>query len=130
MKYYIATRLENHVQHNALRDLLNGMGHSITYDWTLHGPVWKRGIETIRQVAANEENGIHDADVVFVLLPGGRGTHVELGMAIAVNTSVIIWSSNKDTLTASPETCAFYHSNNVRHASDTIESLAEMINDL
>ena len=72
MKYYIATRLENHAAHNELRDELTKLGHEITYDWTTHGPVWRSGVKVIAQTAVAEMEGVRSADFVIVLLPGGR----------------------------------------------------------
>lgn len=108
-KYYIATKLENYKQHNEVADLLDNASFRLTYDWTEHGPVWKSGVERIKQVSQLETLGVADADFVVVLLPGGRGTHVELGMAIAFNKPVILWSDNERLFSADPETCAFYH---------------------
>lgn len=109
MKYYIATRLENHAAHNVVRDAMAAEGHEITYDWTTHGPVWRDGLMRIREVAHAETQGVLDADLVIVLLPGGRGTHVELGIAIAAGKRVLLHSENGDPFGATPETCAFYH---------------------
>lgn len=109
MKYYIATKLENHAAHNDLRDALASMGHTITYDWTVHGPVYLQGIERIREVAQLEHQGVADADMVIMLWPGGRGTHVELGMAISLGKHCVLISRVKDHHLATPETCAFYH---------------------
>lgn len=109
MRYYIATKLENHEQHNEVRDLLNAAGHSITYDWTHHGPVYSHGLERVAEVALLETQGVLDADFVVVLWPGGRGTHVELGMALAAKKPVIFISPFTGHHEASPDTCAFYH---------------------
>jgi nucleoside 2-deoxyribosyltransferase len=109
VRYYIATRLENHQQHNEVRDHLLSLGHRITYDWTKHGPVWSEGADRCRQVALFERRGVEEADYVVVLLPGGRGTHVELGIALATGKRVVIWSADSRVAEAVPETCAFYH---------------------
>lgn len=109
MKYYIATRLENHAAHNDVRDRLTTLGHALTYDWTTHGPVWRSGVEVIRQTEAKERQGIIDADFIVVLLPGGRGTHVELGFALALEKPIILWAADDAMFGATPETCAFYH---------------------
>ncbi len=108
LKYYIATRLERHADHNTVRDHLAALGHEITYDWTVHGPVWRSGVERIREVAALELQGVVDADVVVVLLPGGRGTHAELGMALATGKRIVLHGA-AENFGATPETCAFYH---------------------
>ena len=117
MKYYIATRLERAADHNTLRDAMAARGHTLTYDWTRHGSVWRSGVETIREVATLETLGVLDADLVIVLLPGGRGTHVELGMAIGAGTArVLLHTQEPHLFGASPETCAFYHHPRVYHA--------------
>lgn len=109
MKYYIATKLENHAEHNRLDAALKQLGHDITYDWTVHGPVYSHGLERVRAVAKAEAEGVRDADVVIVLWPGGRGTHVELGMALSLMKPVLFVSEVNDHHEATPETCAFYH---------------------
>lgn len=109
MKYYIATKLENHAEHNWLRDKLNLLGHECTYDWTTHGPVYSKGLQVIEEVAQLEHQGVADADTVIMLWPGGRGTHVELGMAIALGKRCVIISDVEAHHAATLETCAFYH---------------------
>ena len=114
MKIYIASRLENYLQVQALRDALVAAGHVITYDWTLHGSVQGQGEARLREVAANELNGVRDADLVVVLLPGGRGTHAELGMANVLGKPVILFSDSDDPFDVClGATCAFYWNQNV-----------------
>lgn len=109
MKFYIATKLENHAQHNVLRDILKEHGHVCTYDWTEHGPVYESGLARIEQVAQLEHQGVAEADWVIMLWPGSRGTHVELGMAIALEKRAFIISDVVEHHQATAETCAFYH---------------------
>lgn len=115
MKFHIATRLENHQLHTVVRDLLHSYTrHRITYDWTAHGSVWQAGAEKIREVAQLEKRGVAEADYVIVLLPGGRGTHAELGMALALGKPVLMYSPDLEVFQAHPSTCAFYHDPQVR----------------
>jgi len=110
MKYYVATRLENYEAHNQVRDLLNDLGHELTYDWSQHGPVWQAGIPRMREVCLLELGAIRAADFVVGLLPGGRGTHVELGYALALSKPVFLHSTRgEEHFTSHPESCAFYH---------------------
>lgn len=110
MKFYIATGLERADAHNLVRDYLVRLGHTITYDWTVHGSVQAEGIERIQQVALAEKQGVLDADVVVVLLPGGRGTHTELGMALASGKPVFMHGQDSASfLDDNGRTCAFYH---------------------
>lgn len=115
MKYYIATGLENHELHNVIRDHLAILGHSITYDWTIHGPVWSKGVERCTVVAVHELLGVKEADFVIVLLPGGRGTHIELGIALAAGRKVYFVSNNPEHHAAAPDVCAFYLHPLVQH---------------
>lgn len=111
-KCYIATRLENHAKYGEVRNALKDIGIGITYDWTSHGPVWSSGAEKIREVAESEFRGVQDADFCIVILPGGRGTHCELGMALAFSKPIYILAETPEIQhmqDATPETCAFYH---------------------
>lgn len=96
MKIYIATMIERAVDHNVVRDVLVRAGHRITYDWTLHGSVRNEGVERITQVANAELQGVKDADVVIALLPGGRGTHAEIGAALALDKPVILHATQRN----------------------------------
>lgn len=107
MRVYIATRLENHRDHNRLRDLLAERGIGLTYDWTTHGPVWRDGPDRIRAVAQAEALGVTSADLVIVLLPGGRGTHAELGIAIGAGIPVLLVPSLRSQVEGEG-VCAFY----------------------
>lgn len=123
MKYYIATSLENHAQHNALRDDLHKYGYTCTYDWTTHGSVQDQGEQKIHEVCMLEVSGVAEADVVIVLLPGGRGTHVELGLALGMNKSVILYNYR-----AYDRWCAFYlHDNVFLLDADEFDRIPEIV---
>lgn len=109
MKYYIATTLSRAPQHNVVRDELGKLGYELTYDWTTHGSVKHVSTERLQEVAENERRGILAADFVVVLLPGGKGTHVELGLSIASRKRVFIHSEDPKVFEVGPEVCAFYH---------------------
>ena len=122
MKFYIASALENHASVSLAATMLKNAGHTHTYDWTEHGSVQRDGDARIAEVAANEIAGVWAADVVIVLLPGGRGTHTELGVAIGAGKQVHVHGPMLD---ASGRTCAFYHAPNVtRHYGSIVTMLA------
>lgn len=83
MKVYIASTLSNGERVAKLRDKLQNLGIEITYDWTAHGMVLEPS--DLDEIAAQELQGVIDADHLFVVLPGGKGTHVELGAMIAMH---------------------------------------------
>lgn len=106
MKYYIATSLANTIEHNFLQGLL--YNHQITYDWTTHGAAWPHGLDRVAEVIRKEIEGVLDADAVIVILPGGRGTHVEMGAAIAAKKIVII-VGQQHHFECKEGLCGFYH---------------------
>lgn len=93
-----------------MASVLKAAGHTHTYDWTVHGSVQGEGEDRIREVSVNETQGVLDADVVIVLLPGGRGTHSELGIAIASDSikAILICAEDDSLFLHDDRTCAFY----------------------
>jgi nucleoside 2-deoxyribosyltransferase len=95
-RFYIASSLDNAEAVRQLACTLRARGHVHTYDWTTHGAVFKPSAEpednvaAMRDVARSEMKGVTTADVVIVLLPGGRGTHVEMGGALAAGKRVLV----------------------------------------
>jgi len=112
MKFYIATRIEHADKHRALANELRQRGHEISYDWTTRGSVTGNA-DGLKDTAIAEATGVRDADCTIILLPGGRGTHVELGIAIGVGMMrqdfprpILIVG---DTGGLTKDTCALYH---------------------
>lgn len=106
MKVYIATGYENRSGHNRLRDKLAEHGIGLTCDWTTHESIADAAHWRIADIAHDDIQGVRDADAVVVLLPGGRGTHVEIGAAIAFGKLVIIVG---DMVGEHERECVFYH---------------------
>lgn len=107
MKVYVASKLERVGEVHALNEAIRAEGHEITYDWTVHGPVFGRGPEGVRDVAILEAQGVADCDVLVALLPGGRGTHVEIGLALASGKRAILCAP-PELFECGPGLCAFY----------------------
>jgi hypothetical protein len=115
MKYYIATSLSRTTAHHAVRDSLKVLGHEISYDWTVHGSVKSVSKERLQEVATLELEGVSEADFVVVLLPGGKGTHLELGFALAKGKLVFLHSEEPLLFELGPQTNAFYHHPSITH---------------
>jgi nucleoside 2-deoxyribosyltransferase len=146
MNYYIASGLENAENVRKLKAILDAAGWNHTYDWTVHGSVQSEGEERLTEVASAESVGVFEADVVIVLLPGGRGTHAELGMAIG-KLDLALWLHLRGANVQNPldiaricifsedpeafsgtngKTCAFYHHPYVRRFSSMDEMLESL----
>lgn len=129
MKYYIASRLENAETVKRVSAVLTAAGHTLTYDWTEHGSVQKENPERITQVAELERTGVYEADIIIIILPGGRGTHVELGLALAQRhrSEIVICAETDELFQQDERTCAFYWVEGVRRVTGTIDEwLAEI----
>lgn len=121
---YIATSTGNIAAHNALRDHLQHRGVGLTYDWTKlahhNGAEGWWGIpfaereSRLRDVAQEEVQGVQDADLLVVLLPGRKGTHVELGVAIASGVPVLIVPNTISDVGIDKDTVPFYRYPGVR----------------
>ena len=109
LRFYLASTLPNHAAADLVADVLIEAGHQQTYRWSKHGPAGHLGAEGLGAVAAAEVEGVAAADVVIVLLPGGRGTHAELGMALALGKPVVLWDPSGEAFRCDNRTCAFYH---------------------
>ena len=114
MKIYVASKLENIEAVREFVRLLRAEGHEITYDWSVHGPMWRHGKEAVREVSKREMDGVADCEVLIALLPGGRGTHAEIGGALALDKKVILHSKTLEAhFGIHEDACAFYHHPNV-----------------
>lgn len=130
MNYYIATSLSRMFAHNLVRDALNMLEHKISYDWTLHGNVKSVSKERLREVAICELKAVSDADFVVVLLPGGNGTHLELGFAIASGKKVFLHSEDPALFELGPQTHAFYHHPDVTCLCCPLAGVAALVHSL
>jgi nucleoside 2-deoxyribosyltransferase len=125
MKFYIASKLENYKQVRNLAKLLTNFGWEHTYDWTVHNSIKEIDIATLKAVGQKEFDGVKNANIVIVLTPQGRGTHVELGIAAALNKNIYISHSDDKYFKYDDNTSAFYWLPNVTHFIGSIEELAK-----
>jgi nucleoside 2-deoxyribosyltransferase len=104
-KFYLATRIDRAAQAETLLEALKSRGWERTFTWTGED---NAGAEEYPELAVAELAGVREADVLIVLLPGGRGTHVEIGAALALGKPVILHAPDQQTLN-SPYPCVFHY---------------------
>jgi nucleoside 2-deoxyribosyltransferase len=127
MKFYIASKFENYEQVKNLANSLKLFGLEQTYDWTVHSSIKETDIETLKSIGQREYDGVKNADIVIILTPQGRGTHVELGMAIAFNKIVYICHKDDKFFKCDDNTSTFYWLPNIYHFTGNIEELVDKI---
>jgi nucleoside 2-deoxyribosyltransferase len=126
-RFYIASSLSNAEAVKALRNDLVDAGYRSAYDWTVHGSV-QHMPHKWTEIAEAEIEGVFDADFVVVLLPGGRGTHVELGIALARSVPIILVGSAAQLITDG-RVCVFYFDSEIHRvnaAEDVLAKVAEL----
>ena len=113
MKFYIASGVENAKSVAELATLLIQNGHTHTYDWTKNLRHTNDEFE-LSIIAEKEVNGVKEAEILIVILPGGRGTHTEIGVALAEGIPVIIYAARSDAFVLNGQTNPFYYHRKVR----------------
>jgi len=93
-KIYVASSLYNKTNVKALYKYLAYLQCTITYDWTTHGGVNDEA--SLKEIGLKEYQGVVDCDVLVMLMPARLGSHVELGIALALCKPVIIITNGED----------------------------------
>ncbi len=103
---------------------LQNKGYIYTYDWTVNESA--STIEDLREIGLNEKNAVMDADIIIVILPAGKGSHIELGIALGQGKRIYLYSPN-DEVNNLDTTSTFYHLSEVQKCMGTIEELVEIV---
>lgn len=129
VKFYIGSGMKNCELVNYYAKILKRKGWNLTYNWVenINDDV---SIEDMTSYAISESQGIVDSDVVIILLPAGRGAHIELGMALALNKKIFLCSEIKDEFSIE-NTVAFYGLPNIIQligsADDNIKTILKYV---
>lgn len=104
-QFYLSTKKDRLDQAASLLGALKASGWKQTFAWTDQDA---HSAAEHGDIAKAELAGVRDADVLIVLLPGGFGTHVEIGAALALGKPVIIHAPDQKTLDT-PYKCVFHY---------------------
>jgi nucleoside 2-deoxyribosyltransferase len=104
-RFYLATQKDRAAQAEAISEAMKAHGWERTFTWTGHD---EGSLEAYAKTAVAELNGVREADVLIVLLPGGFGTHVEIGAALAMGKPVILHAPDRKIL-ETPYPCVFHY---------------------
>lgn len=122
MKYYIASSFANKEIVNQTIKSLNNLGFNNTYNWTLNEKADNK--LKLKNIGIEELNAVKDADILITILPGGKGTHIEMGIALCCNKPVIIAYFNEELISIE-NSATFYHLDNVKHILVTEENIVD-----
>lgn len=123
-KFYVASSFQNKeiVRDVSMRLVDKGFIH--TYDWTKNGRA--STIEELMEIGLQEKNAVLEADFIIVLLPGGKGSHIELGIALGQGKTIYLYSPNDD-INNFETTSTFYHLSNIKKCTGTIDELIDIV---
>lgn len=116
-RFYLATRKDRAAEATAVAQALQARGWERTLDWGTGDDK----AESYTEIALAELAALRTADLLIVLLPGGYGTHVEIGAALALEKPVVIHARDRVVL-ETPYPCVFHYHPNVKLlVSDALE---------
>lgn len=96
---YIASSVKNLERCKDIMDILAYTGWRSSYDWTRADQKKVLDDAYYKTKLIDEElHGIKNADAFILVLPAGRGAHVELGYALAMNKKIFILAQNREQL--------------------------------
>jgi nucleoside 2-deoxyribosyltransferase len=109
-RFYLATRKDRAAEADAISAILKTHGWERTLTWTSQDG---QSTDQHARVAQDELEAVRNADVLIVMLPGGFGTHVEIGAALALGRPVILHAPDEKTL-ETPYRCVFHYHPHVK----------------
>ncbi|MFE8700124.1 nucleoside 2-deoxyribosyltransferase [Cytobacillus sp. FJAT-54145] len=114
-KFYIASGFTNKETVQQAATTLKSVGFVHTYDWTKNEKA--NTVEQLREIGTDELKAVKESDFILVILPGGNGTHVELGIALAAYKRVYLYAKNEEDFLNT----TFYHVDGVVHLTGEME---------
>lgn len=126
MKFYIGSGFYNVNHVRQLRDHLIEQGHTHTYDWTVNERA--ASIVDLREIGSKEFEAIRTSDFVVILLPAGKSSHVELGIALGADVPLFIHDA-ANRFDDFETTSTFYHLSHVIKLTGSLEDIPSRIAD-
>jgi hypothetical protein len=124
MKFYVASSFKNIDKVREVSKQLKSRGYIHTYDWTQNEKV--STLEDLKLIGQQEKSAVAEADFIVVLLPAGKGSHIEFGIALGLNKRIILYSPN-DEVNNITATSTFYHLTEVEIFIGSLDGLVEFL---
>lgn len=124
LKFYIASSFQNKVSVKKMAEFLNLNGFELTYDWTKNDRL--KSLKDLRTVGEKEKNAVKQSDFFIMMLPAGKGSHIEYGIALGLGKRIYLYSPNQDIYDFE-KTSTFYHLEKVTAFVGTIETFLEEV---
>ncbi|MFD1019639.1 nucleoside 2-deoxyribosyltransferase [Thalassobacillus hwangdonensis] len=122
MKFYIASSFQNIEAVRKVAETLKRKGFTHTYDWTQNEKA--STASDLKRIGLAEKEAVGEANFLVVLLPAGKGSHVELGLALAMDKPVFLYAPDHRL----EDSSTFYHLTEVTLCKGTRQELIDTIN--
>ncbi|MGA4720061.1 group-specific protein [Fictibacillus nanhaiensis] len=124
MKFYVASGFQNKELVKKIgNDLQKNFKWQLTYDWTLNDRAETK--EDLAAIGIKEYEAVMKADITIVILPGGKGCHTELGIALGNKKTVILYDP-EGLLKKLTEATTFYFLPEIIHWNGVVEELPSL----
>lgn len=128
MKFYIGTSFKNVEVMNKLSDELQSFGWVHTFDWS-EELLEEETVSDFIRFSLLEKKAIQESDIVIILLPGGRGTHVEIGLALASEKEIYLWSEDGKDFDLK-DSVNFYYDPKINRVTGDLDRLVSLLSTL
>lgn len=123
-KFYIASSLKNIDSVQYVSEILVNKGYVQTYDWTKNERA--SSLDALTEIGQKELTGVKAADFLIVLQPAGKGSHIELGIALGQGKTIILYTPEKK-IEDLKTTCTFYHLPEIKKCGGDLAELIELV---
>jgi ABC-type antimicrobial peptide transport system ATPase subunit len=106
------------------QEIQTQLGWEQTYDWTQNERA--ETIETLKDIGIKEYEGVLNSDVVIIILPGGKGCHTEMGIALGSQKHIVLFDQDR-ILNNLDEATTFYFLPQIKQWNGHIDDLDEII---
>lgn len=122
--FYIASSFKNIEIVRRISERLRQEGFNHTYDWTANHNI--NSIAELKDIGEKEIDAVRCSHFIVVVFPAGKGSHVELGIALGNGIKTYLYSET-DELNDLETTSTFYHVDGVCKFSGTVEDLIQTL---
>jgi hypothetical protein len=124
MNFYIASSFKNIHEVRELARILTLEGWNYTYDWTINERVDSYNL--LSEIGKIEKQAVVESDFLVVLLPAGKGSHIEMGIALGLEKRVFLYSTTNSSFDFD-QTSTFYHVDGVERFTGDLQSFAHYL---
>ena len=124
VNFYIASSFNNIEKVRELSNRLKTKGYVHSYDWTQNERA--NSFEALSSIGTKEKEAVINSDFFVILLPAGKGSHIELGIALGLGKRIYLYSETNE-IYEYDKTSTFYHVEGVDKYVGTYESFIQYL---